>query len=295
MTRAEARPSPHAVRWLALGALAGLVCAAVALLASGGGGGLPLNAAATVNGTPIRAEQVDRALAALAADRRSPVGPAERRHVLDRLVDEELLVQRGLELGLARLDRRVRGDLVAAVIELVVAEADGAEPEDAEVEAFYAEHRDYFATSERLHVEQVFVRGPPTRSEGAARERAAQAAARLRAGEPLAAVAVELGDAPVAPLPADLLPLAKLAEYLGPTAARAASALAVGEVGEPVRSGSGHHVLRIAERRAGQAPPLAEIEEEVRAELRRRAGDRALRDYLAELRERADLRIRDRE
>ena len=36
--------------------------------------------------------------------------------VLDRMIDEELLGQRGLDLGLVRADRRVRADLVSAVI-----------------------------------------------------------------------------------------------------------------------------------------------------------------------------------
>ena len=40
-------------------------------------------------------------------------------------------------------------------------------------------------------------------------------------------------------------------------------------------------------------PPLDEIREEVRAELRRRAGDAALRAYLDELRARADVRVAD--
>ena len=130
--------TPRAVLWLALGAAAGIGCAALGLLLSGERDrALPANAAASVNGAVIRLEEYDRAVAAFASDRRDPIGPEERRHVLDRMLDEELLVQRGLELGLARSDRRVRGDIVSAVIELVVSQADGVEPSDGEVRAFY--------------------------------------------------------------------------------------------------------------------------------------------------------------
>ena len=38
----------------------------------------------------------------------------------DRLVDEELLLQRGFELGLVRRDAKVRNDVVAAVIDTAV-------------------------------------------------------------------------------------------------------------------------------------------------------------------------------
>ena len=287
--------APRAVLWLALGATAGIGCAALGLLLSGERDrALPANAAASVNGAVIRLEEYDRAVAAFASDRRDPIGPEERRHVLDRMLDEELLVQRGLELGLARSDRRVRGDIVSAVIELVVSQADGVEPSEGEVRAFYEENRDYFAHTERLLVQQVFVRAAPLRSEDEARARAEQATRRLRAGEPLDRVRETLGDSEVAPVPRDLLPIAKLREYLGPTAARAAEALEVGGASDPQRSASGYHVLVLLDRSPGRAPPLSDVQEEVRAELRRRVSERALRTYLDDLRARADVRVRRR-
>src|SRR5262249_53256001 len=159
----------------------------------------------------------------------------EKQHVLDRLIEEELLVQRGLELGLAQNDRRVRGDLVSAVIQAVVSESDSDEPDDSDVADFYAKNGDYFTRSGRPLVRSLLVRGPPTRDESEARARAADAVTRLRAGERFEQVEHELGDVPVAPTPADFLPAAKLREYLGPTAARVAEALAEGEVSEPLR------------------------------------------------------------
>jgi parvulin-like peptidyl-prolyl isomerase len=276
---------------LGLGAGLGLLLAAAGILRGEAGdpGVLPEGAVASVNGTLVRREAYERAVQALATDRRDPIGEAEKRHVLERLVDEELLVQRGLELGLAQHDRRVRGDLVSAVIQAVVAQSEAEEPDDEEVEAFYAEQRDYFARTGRLRVRQVWVRGAPARDEEEARARAEEATARLRAGEPFEAVDEALGDRPVAPLPADLLPAAKLREYLGPTATRAALELEPGGVSEPQRSSAGYHVLQLVLREPGAVPPLDEIREEVRAELRRRRGDLALRAYLEELRERADL------
>jgi parvulin-like peptidyl-prolyl isomerase len=279
------------VALLAAGALLGLAAAAVGLLAGPRDpGALPDGAVAVVNGTPVRRADFERAVAALASDRRGALDEADERRVLDRLVDEELLVQRAFELGLARRDRRVRADLVAAVIESVTSEAAQREPTEEEVRAFFAAERDYFASPGRQQVEQVFVRADGE-SDPQALARAREAATRLRDGAPAAEVQAATGEAPVAPLPASPLPATKLREYLGPAAVAALEALAPGEVSEPVRAAGGWHVLRLVAREPATAPALANVEREVRQELRRRSGDEALRRYLDELRRRAAIRV----
>ena len=286
------RGSRQAERWLALGAFAGLAAAAVGLgMRPPRGAALPAGAVATVNGAPVRSAEYERAVGALAADRRTPLGDEDRRFVLDRLVDEELLVQRALELGLMRSDRRVRSDLVAAVVDSVVAQASQSEPDVSELRAFYEANLEWFARPGRLRVREIAVAGPPTRDDALALARAREVAGRLRAGEAWDEVERDLGDPAVAPVPDDLLPPTKLAEYLGASAVAAAAALGTGAVSDPLRVAGGWSVLRLADREPDRTPALEEIEDEVRAELRRRAGDTALRRYVEELRRRAEIHV----
>ena len=291
------RAAGIAPQWLlALGALVGLVAAALGLMSGGpqAPGQLPDGAVASVNGVILRDDAYQRALEALASDRREPLGPEERKHVLDRLLEEELLVQRGLELGLARHDRRVRGDIVAAVIQTIVAQSEGDAPTDAEVENFYREQRDYFARTGRMRVRGIWLRGRPQEDSSVLRARAEQVVSRVAAGESFESLRRELGDDPVAPLPDAPLPVQKLREYLGPSATRRVMELDPGAVSEPLPSGSGWQILQLVEREPAFVPPLAELREVVRAELVRRRGDQALRDYLDQLRERADLLVAPR-
>jgi len=275
---------------LLLGTLLGLGMSIYGLLQPGaaGQGGLPDGTIARVNATPILTEHYYRLLGALETDLKRPANEEERIRVLDRIIEEELLVQRGLEFGLARYDRRVRSDLVSAVIASVTAEAEERQPREGELRDFFAEHRDFFTQPGRLRIRQIFVSGSKG-AEGAARARTAFE--RLEAGQPFLQVRAELGDLELAPVPDALLPPVKLREYLGPTALRSAMSLEQGQLSRPVRSGTGWHVIQMVEREAQRVPEFGEAEPQVRSEWTRRLGDRALRDYLDELRSRADVEL----
>jgi len=276
-------------RWLlALGAATGLAIAIGSLV--GGTIDRPLGAdpVALVNDTPIRRDDYLRALGAVATDRRTPLDDADKHRILDRLIDEELLLQRGLALGLTERDHSVRAPLVAATIDLLARA--NREPTDAELRAFYDANREYFTVPGRVRVGQVFVR-VEGRSETDARARADDALRRLRSGELLATVRAALGDEETAPIPDTLLPIDKVREYVGETAARAVADLEVGATSDVVRSSMGFHVLQVRERTDPEVPPYDAIVDRVRAEWRRRADDVALRAALDDLRRGAKVRI----
>lgn len=279
-------------RLLVLGAAAGIALAAHGLVEPHPSGQLPADTLAIVNGSAIRAVDYQRALADVAADRRDGVvDEALRRHVRDRLIDEELLVQRGLALGLARSDRRVRGELTGAVIGAVLADLES-EPTDAEVETLYAEQPAFFRQPGRVQVEQIFFGAPGLETAEEAERRAAAARHRLDGGEEFASLRAT-GDPEPVPLPAEPLSPDRLVDYLGPTLTRATLTLGPGEVAGPVRSGWGYHLLRLVERAEPTTPPLAALREEARQEFRRRAGDRRLRRYLDELRREAEVVVNE--
>ena len=323
----DAAPQPQtsrAVYALLTGAALGLALAAWGLLANPRArDALPPAAVASVNGVAIFEDGYRRLLAGFEADTRNALSPAQQKHVLDRMIDEELLVQRGLELGLAESDRRVRADISSAVIRAVVVEAEDEPPQPREVAKFYEREQAFFRQPGRTRVARIFIRAPNTtrapREENAARKsqaartsrdavasrdentprasdaahaRALRARARLLAGEPLARVRAALGDAEVLTLPDALLPPAKLREYVGPTLAAAVQELEAGAVSEPLRDGAGYHVFVMRAKEPARTPSLDEIRDSVRAEFVRRAGDRALREYLDELRRAADVRVR---
>lgn len=287
-------------RLLVVGMISGLVLATIGLLRSGQSTSLsqtsdpPVGTIALVNGYPIATELYARVLGGFAAERKDR-GPdlADRRRVLDRMIDEELLLQRGLELGLARTDQLIRHQIVMALTKSLTAEVADVTPGEQELQQFYAEHPVLFTHPGRFAVTQVFFRVPSVTEDERVQLRATEASQRLRAGEPFAVVTQQLGDEPVIRLPSDPLPVEKIQEYLGPTVTQALMQMEPGQVSDPVRSGVGYHVLLLSERQAETVPPFETVREQVLTQYRRMADEKAVAAYIANLRKHANIRMRE--
>ncbi len=279
---------------LTLGTIVGIALAALSIVRSGRAAPrLPDDAMALVNGQPISRDAFAEFVGALATERKTVDLDAEtRRQLLARMVDEELLLQRGIELGLPRYERTARRAIVAAVVAAVTAEAEATEPTEDELRAFHHEHADRFTRPGRLRLDTAFV-AVGARPEAVAWQHASQIAQRARAGEDFASLAAELGDPSPLLTPAELISLDEVRERLGPSAAIAADALAVGQVGDPVRGAAGYFVMALRERIPGDALPFEEVRAQVRAEYLRGVGERALGKYLEDLRAAADVRVRE--
>lgn len=284
---------------LALGAAVGLALATFGLLETGDAvDPLPAGAAAVVGDRTIRIVDYQRVLAGVESDLRNPVDEEMRRRVLDRMIDEELLVQRALELGLAVVDRRVRGELTSGLIDSIVSETDAIDPDAEAVAAHYEANVDFFTRPGRLRAQALYFssRGDAEAGRASAIERAAASLKRLRADgsvETFRQVEAELADPQVSPIPNALLPASKIRDYVGPTLLQTLEDLAVGQWSAPIANAGGYYVLRLLEREPPIVPTLEDVEALVRQDLKRREGDRALRRYLDELRSLTAVSIND--
>lgn len=281
-------------RLLVAGVAAGVLLAAVGILTSGESGpAAPEGAIAVVNGRPISGETFARFAGAVAAERKqTALDDATRRRLLTRMIDEELLLQRGIELGLHRHEPTARRSVVSALIASVTSEAEVEEPDEGALRGFYAENTERFARPGRLALDAALV-SVGERPDAVAYRRAEELARRARAGEDFRAVRLELGDDPVVPLPEGHLPVETVRQYLGPTPARTATELRPGEVSEPTRGSAGYYVLALRDRQDGEVAPFEQVRSQVRAEYLRSRGEEALRRYLADLRDGSEIQVAD--
>ncbi len=272
---------------LILGATAGLLLAASGLVESWSlpSRSVPANAIARVDERVIPRERYLELVNDLAADKRTPLDAADRLFALDRLIDEELLIMRGIELGLPETSPEIRKTIAAAVIAQIAAEAEATRPDEAALQRLYETDPEYFTPSARYRLRWWRIPG----SDAEAEQKAATAYAHLNTNIPIEAVMQSTGLQPEPLLPDQMLPLSKLSDYLGPTLAQQASELKPGEFSRPIAAGGSFHFLYLLAKREGVLPAFEQIRPMVEAEYLRRSGDDALRQYLAWLRERAEI------
>jgi hypothetical protein len=254
---------------------------------------IPPGAVAVVNGALILRADYDGELQRMAErERRAPTA-RDKHAVVQRLIEEELMLERGLQLGMARADAPTRRALLSAVVAAERASADGsASPDD--IDRLYQQAADRFAQPGKLRLRQLTFRVLNQAALAATRARAEDAVRRLRAGERFedvrSAVAAD-AETDADALPDRSLSADELRERIGPIALAAALALQPGAVSDVLGSGSLLRVLLLVERGEPQLPPLQQIRAQVQRLYEQQAADRALATRIAALREAAEIRV----
>ncbi len=237
------------------------------------------DAVAVVDGIPIPRAVYDTAIEGLASAKRNPLTEAEKHEALERIIDEELLLRRALDLGLAESDPTSRKALVNSMLQFSIADASKLEPTDEELRRFYAERPKLIAPQPLLTVKAVSF-GITQTTQIAAMKSAINAGKGFDAGTAaMHAQLVLLPSGPVIP--------SKIAEYAGATVRDAALSLNKGESAGPFEIGRRVVFVHLIDRSEAPPPPLDEVRDVVTEEWRNRTTEKAFDDYVASLRSRA--------
>jgi parvulin-like peptidyl-prolyl isomerase len=245
------------------------------------------NVVARINGKAIITPDVDFALARLSDGNHEAVTPEERSAALQWLIDQELLIQRGVEIGLLDSDLTVRKAIAGAMIDTLVVSVLDKEPTEEELQTFYTSHRAVFTIPARVHVQYISCRGDGDRQR--ALEQAEQASAALAHGLSFQEARARYSDQDTIALPDALLPLNVLRRLLGPTLTDAVVSMEAGDISPPLPSPAGYHILHLVERQPEQIQPFETVRQQVAAEYFRRGRDDALQHSLDDLRQKATI------
>jgi peptidyl-prolyl cis-trans isomerase D len=151
---------------------------------------------------------------------------------------------------------------------------------DADVEAAYKARQSQFEQPPRTKVSHILVKVPSVGGSGAedqARARAEAALGRIRGGADFAQVAKEMSEDPATASRGGDLGLIGAGELV-PDVDKLIQSLKPGELGGPIRSPFGYHVVKVFERVPGSRKELKEVASTLRATLAAEGQLRAHRD-----------------
>ena len=269
-------------RWLAAGAAAGCVLAAVQILRDVR---IPVRLRpgieARVDGRDIDMASVDRTVAGFDASLRASPRYARAR-VVSRMIDEELLVQHALDSGAAETDAEVRAALVRAAIARVNSEVESQPLSDADLDGYYRAHRVSYASAASYQVTPLYFESsdfPGTRS---AESRAEQARARLRSGRSLDDLQHAADQLPFS-APTELATAHTLANYFGAPLIEDLDRISVGEATPSTAFGRGVLLLVLDQRVDGATPRFSSVRDLVQADALRERQEIALEKLLKSL------------
>jgi len=285
----------------------------------------------TVNGSPIDSKALNAAMQSLAQEQfratldEVPIASrVELRSIaLDRLVARELIYQAALAEGIvadnaaveeesARILRMMgnpadfwkrlaeRGMDEAAFIRMVRKDVtvdrmtarkleEVAEPNEEEIRQFYTAYPDQLRDHERVRASHILIPVDPDDPEKALEH--ARELKRSLEREDFAEIARRHSVCASAPGGGDLGFIRR--EDVDPGFAEAAFNQIVGEVGEPVRTPYGYHLIKVTVHEIPAPPTLKEARSKIINFLKRSKGTKLLEQWVADLRREADIVMLD--
>jgi parvulin-like peptidyl-prolyl isomerase len=228
----------------ALGAIVGLVIAGVGLFSARGTAthSVPPEDIALVNQRPVLRSDFVTQLESETGENFDQTSHAERLKVLDEMIREELLVQRGLELDFAETDQATRSALATAMDQQALAEATTSQPAEQQLRDFYEKHPARYASDGILTVRHLVI---PSSAETAERrsQKARDVVSALRANTPVEEVISRYGLTEPRNDGDEFYFAAKI--HLGDALFAQALKLEPGEVAEPVQEPDGIHIVKV--------------------------------------------------
>lgn len=284
---------------LAVGATVGLALAGYSLFTAKGTRtrNVPPEAVAMVNQRPILRNDFMTQTQTQFGSAFSTTTGEQRRQVLNDMINEELAVQRGLEIDLPSYDPDVRNALVAGVELEVGADALAQQPSTQEMRDYYEAHKDRYSSPGVMRLRDLVVPVDATHSLSAARSVATAAILALRTGRSVDEVVATLSIADSGRFmhagnvdTGDIFQFAVRAK-VDDQLYRAIIGLKEGDVSEPVVEPDGVHVVAMIMHRFPVPRAYEDVSNQVWSDLRKDAREKVLASNLAYLRSRADIAV----
>ena len=242
----------------------------------------PPDTLVTVNGYPITQSSLGTAEKRIQPNSSDPMNPDDRELLLQRLIDDELMLQHAEDLGIFTTDPGIRKLLIRSSIDSIVEDSGSKPVSDQQLRAFYEDHKSVFQRPSRIHIKVASFLNPKI---------AKDTGEIIKKEMPFELAIAETKTGELIDIPSSLLPEHVLRRYLGSELTAVALSLSENQISSPVTLGEFTYLIYVLEKEAEQQLSFDDSRLQVTSEYRSRHRQNALIDALTHLRNHADIRV----
>jgi len=199
--------------------------------------------------------------------------------IRERLIDEELLIQRALEMNLVRNDNLIKGNIIQTMFDYILKSSDSGEPTEEELKKYFNNDKDYF-TSAKSYKLKVF---------SFKNYNDAKRAKEFLKSNNLDAF-LNLSDKDIeTELPEIFLTPQKIRDYLGPDSIKQFQGLTQGGHSEIFEINGIHTIILCLDVLSEFVPTFEEVSDQVKTKFIKDRDDALVKEYIENLRNFYDI------
>ena len=242
------------------------------------------DAIALVNDVPIKNESYLRALDRYSSDSKNKMDDEDRAWVLQRLIEEELLVQYAYKNGFLEADDLLRKSIVRSVVDSIVEQALSVVPAKQDLLKFYEANRQTFAIDDKYRVVILSSQNRSDIDEGKVIWQSNYDLTLLRQ----TFKRIDRLD-----IPTGFISKIRLGTLIGPLLRDKVLSLEVGETSETLKTIYGYSIVTLVDKKDRVIPEFKEISEIVLQEYKRQQREEILEELLKDLKRQSDIKINE--
>ena len=243
---------------------------------------LPDNVAAVVNEKIIPSERYQTVIQLIKNDKRDDLTDIDRKMALERIIEEELLVQYAYQNGFLEADDLLRKSIVRSVVDSIAEQSTSVIPNEKTLRDFYQDNLPLFTIDEQFRIVIL----------------SSQNGSDINAGKiiwqdsyDIPLLMNEIGSIKKLEISSDFISKYRLGTLIGPLLRDVVLSLKLGETSEPLETIYGYSIVTLIDKKGRVIPDFKEINEIVLQEYKRQQRETILNDLLSDLKRQSDINI----
>jgi len=242
---------------------------------------LPNHVLAIVNDVVIEKNKLDIVLDLMAQDKKERLTKKDKALAIERIIEEELLVQYAYSNGLLNADENIRKTIIRSVIDTVVDQVIAIKPNEQVLKDFYLSNQPIFTLGEEVKIIVLSIKSLDD----------ANNIIRIWKETKNESLLLIKDTIRQSTIPNDFIPSITLPRLIGPKLAKVVDRLELYSISKPIENYSDYSVVILKDRKNKKTPDYKNIKQTVLQEYKRRMREDILSNLVADLEKKAEIRI----